>query len=240
MRYPQRNRCWGPFLPVASVVKRRSDTLIGERPNEPVILADEMVNIEENFWRQVDDAIAVGSMPFGVDESDDDDFDDDDYQPAFNVVGGEEEDGDEGEDILVPPWPLQLTNFDPQDPTTDNKLVISRIPHLLVPDYAFLAAARVLVEMNLREMLTDTANVADHEDLGKVIDALGCVELTRMGGAPGFWDSGWVEKNEQEEGFHTDKGKGKARDTGDVEGWDWAGVAGQWRRVHLSLTTLTI
>jgi hypothetical protein len=72
-------------------------------------------------------------------------------------------------------------------------------------------------------------------DLGDVIDAMRSLNLTRMGGAPGFWNAWRPEKSEEDEDASgtpppVDKGKGKATD-GEIDGWDWAGVEGEWRRV---------
>ncbi|KAJ7293173.1 hypothetical protein C8J57DRAFT_1161663 [Mycena rebaudengoi] len=122
-------------------------------------------------------------------------------------------------------------------------------PHRVVPDYAFLAAARLIIESNMRdkfemEGMWQNQNVdvssqmaaADVGlDLGDVIDAMRSLNLTRMGGAPGFWNAWRPEKSEEDEDASgtpppVDKGKGKATD-GEIDGWDWAGVEGEWRRV---------
>jgi hypothetical protein len=95
--------------------------------------------------------------------------------------------------------------------------------------------------------------------MNRMVDAFGCLQFVRMGGAPGFWDN-WVVKKDGEElipsleeGAHdasftdnpigvtidagkqrgkekdTGRGAGKARDTDKYEGWDWAGAAGEWK-----------
>ncbi|KIY65817.1 hypothetical protein CYLTODRAFT_424008 [Cylindrobasidium torrendii FP15055 ss-10] len=101
-------------------------------------------------------------------------------------------------------------------------------PHTLIPDYDWLAAARLLIEENIRErafiVFPDSAD--EHAFLAEV-KALRKLEVLRMGGQPEYWDhvgdrwKGLLESR-------PDKGKMKQ---GEVDGWDWAGVEGEYRRI---------
>ncbi|KAJ7919037.1 hypothetical protein B0H13DRAFT_1606487 [Mycena leptocephala] len=116
-------------------------------------------------------------------------------------------------------------------------------PHLVVPDYTFLAAARYIMEANMPPLQhAGSASKQAAADVGlelsEVVDAMQSLELARMGGAPGFWDIWRPEKPEDDDDDNetpapadNDKGKGKATDSNEFEGWDWAGVEGEWRRV---------
>ncbi|KAM5541565.1 hypothetical protein V8D89_004755 [Ganoderma adspersum] len=88
----------------------------------------------------------------------------------------------------------------------------------LYTDWAYLAAVRVVVEANLRE------SFQAHDLRG-----LFSLDGLRRGSAPYDWTAyrppSPVETKDE-------KGKGKTREDGDseVEGWDWAGVTGVWKR----------
>jgi len=249
LRYLSRERCWGPFLPLtqgaksecvgpririrrssgtqvegASVGDSNGDGLGGDSGHAPgaigaesessvtVSLQDQTVEIVENEYNNGDD------------------------NP------NDEYDGDDDDPDILDLLPLMDTNgIDFSDDQIHETFVFPS-PHRLVPDYAFLASARLLIESNLREMLREyvfdnTGRVGTSSS--KVVEAFGCLELVRMGGAPEFWTRGWSDEEmegENQDGVKgggksiRDKGKGKARDTdGEVEGWDWAGVTGEWR-----------
>ncbi|KAI3609799.1 hypothetical protein WG66_007627 [Moniliophthora roreri] len=123
-------------------------------------------------------------------------------------------------------------------------------PHLLRPDYAFLSAARMVVEENLRERY---GHKFDHEPLWPWFTSMEALDSTRvilerarnldglrMGGAPGFWNAdgvksehGWVKPEpvpEGEEEENQPKVNGCSKEQGEVDGWDWAGAAGKWMR----------
>jgi hypothetical protein len=172
-----------------------------------------------------------------------DDDDDSDSHYIFNGTDSdsnsttEDEAANEEYDLfplinLITPQDMDSvpTNFEP--PSLD----------ALMPDWAWLAAARIVVEANLRDMLRRSPTVdigaGDTESgLEEVANALRRLEGLRMGGAPGFWDDGWMvwDKTPDRVDCKMDaKGKGKAVDMFEYEvraedGWDWAGVAGTWR-----------
>lgn len=157
--------------------------------------------------------------------------------------GGEDEDeGINGEAIVLPL--VDLVTIDPQSyPPREPPL-----PHNLVPDWKWLSAARMVVEANIRDMLVRTPTEDDPEDdptqilpqdenvLQEVKNALKRIEGLRMGGAPDFWTGGWADKVAAAKGGDDDtppanrKGKGRAVEEAQEEGWDWAGVAGVYRR----------
>ncbi|KAG6836664.1 hypothetical protein H0H93_005211 [Arthromyces matolae] len=133
-------------------------------------------------------------------------------------------------------YPFTRRRFDPK--------LVAPEPHEVKPDYAYLAATRILVEMNLRDILTVSDLDTFRGETGtvqKVIDALRCLELGRMGSATNFWEESWVEQRpiELDESVHHPvasspqrsskrKGKEKATEEKWIEGWDWAGVSGHW------------
>ncbi|KAJ7462779.1 hypothetical protein B0H11DRAFT_1871290 [Mycena galericulata] len=173
----------------------------------------------------------------------DDDIDDPDYDPS---------DSDSDGNPVDTPHILHFLSSHGID-FADNRThptYVFPAPHRVVPDYAFLAAARLIMEANIREKFEldifnnpgSSSQLAAADvgiELSEVVDAMQALDLTRMGGAPGFWD---VWRPEDPEGDDdddddapstppsTDKGKGKATDE-EFEGWDWAGVEGEWRRV---------
>ncbi len=91
-------------------------------------------------------------------------------------------------------------------------------------DWAWIAAARQVIELNLRDLL-----VTRHRD---VLRALLSLEGLRPCSAPGFplaapeWSAAEGEGSAGEDD----------RQYRDGEGWDWAGVEGQWRYV-IDMTT---
>ncbi|KAG5337196.1 hypothetical protein C0989_010352 [Termitomyces sp. Mn162] len=153
------------------------------------------------------------------------DSEDEDFVPAED-----DQDDDEDEDFLI--FPFARRRFDP-------KFVMPN-PHEAKPDYTYLAAARILVEMNLREVLVVNEPVQELAELTGplLIDALASLDFGRMGGAPAFWEKTWVKPEALEEFGSSPvktmpqksgrKGKGKATEIDWTQGWDWAGVAGRW------------
>jgi hypothetical protein len=79
-------------------------------------------------------------------------------------------------------------------------------------DWAWIAAARQVIEFNLRNLLKKDRHQA-------VLRAFLSLEGFRSCSAPGFSPAAAAAKGESERTFE------------DGEGWDWAGVEGQWRCV---------
>ncbi len=61
----------------------------------------------------------------------------------------------------------------------------------------------------------------------RLVDSFSCLDFVRMGGAAGYWKDGIKERWEA---LRARRGKPSADDAGVVDGWDWAGVEGEWRR----------
>jgi hypothetical protein len=83
-------------------------------------------------------------------------------------------------------------------------------------DWAWIAAAHQLIEFNMRDLLRRERHQA-------VLRAFLSLEGLRSCSAPGFPPEAVADKDK-------DGGEG-GRTFGDGEGWDWAGVEGQWRCV---------
>ncbi|KAG6917632.1 hypothetical protein DXG01_001739 [Tephrocybe rancida] len=211
LRYLRPERSWGPFLPASG-----SMCDADAKPKPPSVFPD--------FESELSRYMLSNYIVDDVSDSEDEDF---------VPIEDEDEDNEEADDGVphVVSFPFGRRRF-------DTKFVIPQ-PHEVVPDYIYLSGARILVEMNLREVL-----VADDPELGesgrsihKILDALACLDFGRMGGTPAFWENSWVDTRAGEgvEEFvppvMRHKGKGKATDIEWIEGWDWAGVAGHWVRV---------
>ena len=173
--------------------------------------------------------------------SDSDDSDDPDYVPTgtdSDSDGGNDE-ASENEEVDL--FPL-INLITPQD---ENAASAGQLPspHTLIPDWTWLAGARIIVEANLRDMLrrTSTADVGPEgaePGVDEIANALKRMEGLRMGGAPGFWENRWkvgssVPAHADDVKFD-EKGKGRGEDMfenieGAEQGWDWAGVAGTWK-----------
>lgn len=204
-----------------------------------------------------DQASAVSLMALAdEDDSDDSDYESEETETDMNVdadeaeadpydqsmhVEAEEEDPyteysqqqdaddpiEDGDGIIVPL--VDLVTYDPQT----RPLRSPPLPHTLTPDWKWISAARIVVEANIRDMLGRSPTVdfspqefaQDEKVLEEVGNALKRMEGLRMGGAPDFWRSGWATTDGAEPPLDR-KGKGKAGE----DGWDWAGVAGTWKR----------
>ncbi|KAI0067418.1 hypothetical protein BV25DRAFT_1912053 [Artomyces pyxidatus] len=92
-------------------------------------------------------------------------------------------------------------------------------PELLRFDWAWISAARQVVELNLRDLL-----MGRHHN---VLRALMSLEGLRPCSAPGFAEDMMRSGDYEEDTARRDTG---VQCHGKVEGWDWAGVEGQWRR----------
>jgi len=98
-------------------------------------------------------------------------------------------------------------------------------PYELVPDYVWFASARIVVEANMREAfeLSEDPNAFS---MGDVLPLLRKMHTMRLGGSPGYWN-GWA--NRPENGGEGSRASEKSKQNDEVEGWDWAGVAGIWK-----------
>ncbi|KAG1878974.1 hypothetical protein F4604DRAFT_1923660 [Suillus subluteus] len=94
----------------------------------------------------------------------------------------------------------------------------------LVPDYVWLASARIVVEANLREMFRQSPFLTAFST-GDILPYMRKMHTMCIGGSPGYWVA-WENRSRDGEGS---EGSGKSKQ-GEVEGWDWAGVSGIWKR----------
>ncbi|KDQ58233.1 hypothetical protein JAAARDRAFT_57963 [Jaapia argillacea MUCL 33604] len=197
MRYLARERHWGPYLPVRSGSSKSSRRRDDDEPLERRIAM--IFGVHPN-----DLTVEVAETEDSTDDDEDGDGDDGaEYQPE-----AEDMESDEEEDFLlplIPPTPAPDPAAAPSPPRPLPQ------PHLLLPDWSYLAAVRQVVEANLSEVATEEM-LEGLRDLGGV----------RIGSAPRNFGSvyrdGAVDAG-------TSNGVG-----GEGEGWDWAGVAGAWRR----------
>lgn len=233
MKYPDPQRCWGPFMPMPSLEPRKSSndsTLlpIFRNASLQILAFGSLIGYGED-----------GTLEFNarLDEDDEDDPNDVDYEERED-----DNDEDENDDPNRPPPHLPLFLLDQAlaggDPDEERHptFIFPPFPHEVKPDWSFLASARVLVEANVR----DRAHVVhsdpeDKEEFLEAMEALKNLDHLRMGGAPGFeWDK-WRRLNgEAEEAGEMDltvDDKGKEGSEDEVDGWDWAGVTGEWRRI---------
>lgn len=97
-------------------------------------------------------------------------------------------------------------------------------PYELVPDYVWLASARIVVEANLREEFRQSPYPSAFST-GDILPYMRKMHTMCIGGSPGYWDA-WANRPRQGEGS---EGSTKSKQ-GEVEGWDWAGVSGIWKR----------
>lgn len=217
LRYLKASRSYGPFLP----------TQLGREKGRKAMNMNQDTDAQQDDDTDDDDYVfegaESGTTSSSGSDTDEDDFTDD-LLPLLNLLAPQ-------------PFPAQTPPpISNQAPTTSESLSLK-------PDWKWLAAARIIVEGNLREMLQRSPPFGTHEDdentdegssskvLEEVAKALKRMEGLILGGAPGFW-SGW---DGQDDTNKTDskvdpKGKGKEGDVDTNEqGWDWAGVTGTWR-----------
>ncbi|KAJ7042606.1 hypothetical protein C8F04DRAFT_1076502 [Mycena alexandri] len=239
-KYLMPERCWGPFQPLdptQSHVYIWRNRLLRRTDSQNAAKA---LRSSSSRGPHSLNPSSIVLTPLLLDP--DEDIDDPDYDPdASDSEDGNAHPHGDGSYLLNF---LSSRGID----FTDNRTYPTYLfpaPHRVVPDYAFLAAARYIMEANMREMfsmqpyrlLCKQAAADVGRDPTKIVDAMQSLELLRMGGAPGFWEVWRPEISEEEEEEHLppppadDKGKGKAASSDEVDGWDWAGVEGQWRRV---------
>lgn len=94
-------------------------------------------------------------------------------------------------------------------------------PYELIPDYVWLASARIVVEANLREAFKQSPHPTAFP-MGDIFPHMRKMHTMCIGGSPGYWDA-WANRSRK----GSENGKGKQDE---VEGWDWAGVSGIWKR----------
>jgi len=100
-------------------------------------------------------------------------------------------------------------------------------PYELVPDYVWLASARIVVEANLREAF-ERSEDPSALSTGDIMPLMHKMHTIRVGGSPGFWN-GWVNRPGSMNEVEGSRMDDKSKEGEGVEGWDWAGVTGIWK-----------
>ncbi|TFK71174.1 hypothetical protein BDN72DRAFT_877343 [Pluteus cervinus] len=158
LRYLRKNRSWGPYL------------LSGAKPESKESTSDDPPPRDEGAGVGGEE-LTSNPRPHHISYSVqfEDDGDDDDYEPSEDLDGAVDDaidnflshqrdhDSDSNEEDL-----FELGVIDLDDPTTHPPFEHPENPLMVIPDYQFLAAARVVVEANLEELLT--ANMEDDDD----------------------------------------------------------------------------
>ncbi|KAF7320003.1 hypothetical protein MKEN_00784200 [Mycena kentingensis (nom. inval.)] len=250
-KYTSKERLWGPYQPLDP---RKPDAFLWRkrlhRPSKPNP-ADETATgfLRASSGARYNYHVHPSSIVLSPVFADDDDEDagDPDYNP--------DDSDSETEDQHTPHLLLQFLTQHGVDFADDARhpTYIFPAPHRVIPDYSFLAAARIVMEANIRDIYAmhernlarvgSTPAHAAANDVGvalkDMIEAMQSLDLTRMGGAPGFWQVWRPEVLDPPSPLEdvapvpVDKGKGKekAKEQEAYQGWDWAGVEGEWRRV---------
>ena len=191
LRYLTPDRSWGPFLPAGGVWNKRAALAnpdfeelsrgilgLGDAAHDRNgyllhIVADREQELINQLMGPGEQAEDGDYVPSEADDSDSDNgvYDEDEIRLILS-------NGQQPDSTFVPPK-----------------------PHQVVPDYGYLSAARLLVEMNLREVLVlDNPPVLGSTrwnlEMNRIVDAFGWLQFVRMGGAPGFWESWMAEEGE--------------------------------------------
>lgn len=159
-------------------------------------------------------------QPVQRDESDQleilDEDEDEDEEEVEIEVDDDDDDGEEEEE----PNEIERLIFVVRPPIPDLRPPIE--PYELIPDYVWLASARIVVEANLREVFTQSPYPTAFS-MGDILPYMRKMQTMCIGGSPGYWDA-WANRPSR-------KGSesGKSEQDQD-EGWDWAGVSGIWKR----------
>ncbi|KAI9065682.1 hypothetical protein FKP32DRAFT_1567364 [Trametes sanguinea] len=203
MRYLARERHWGPYLPHT---EKRA------RPSRIPVDDDELLQpILALFRFAPQHADEDGPEDEQHDEDAITDGDEDEDEDGGDGAEDEDEDEEDGGDTDANTQPIPT----PAGPPT---------PAQLRADWAYLAAVRTVIEANLRETFSE-------ENLSGLLSLDGL----RPGSAP--WDADQYKTSTttgDSADSSTAKGKEEAltppSDSEEVEGWDWAGVTGIWKR----------
>ncbi|KAI0357174.1 hypothetical protein OH77DRAFT_1451415 [Trametes cingulata] len=218
MRYLARERHWGPYLPCVEKKARVLKVQVEDDELLQPILA--LFRVPEHAHAhddddEIDDELGDGHDHEHPHHHHHEDEDEDEDGEGDDADAADEEDADgtaEANDmILGAEMPVQQPqpSAQPSPPS----------PEQLRADWAYLAAVRMVVEANLRETFVD-------EDLSGLLSLDGL----RPGSAP--WDASQYKASLPVDG-EGDGGDGKGKEKmgdGEVEGWDWAGVTGVWKR----------
>ncbi|KAF7306577.1 hypothetical protein MIND_00449000 [Mycena indigotica] len=244
-KYLMGERMWGPFQPLDP--RKHEAYSWRTRLHRTTKEEDEAGNLllrSASTSRFLDPSSIILAHAMNMDM--DSDSDDPDYRPE-NDADQDDGDSDDSNDEDDPNTQGLLLQFLAQHGINlaadeeSHPTYVFPAPHRVIPDYAFLAAARIVLEARLRDIFNinqrnlflaeqfDTMRLAARDvncELEDIVEAMQSLNMVRMGGAPGFWQA-WRPKVEEDVSI---KDTGKEKET-EYKGWDWAGVAGEWRRV---------
>ena len=239
MAYLHPSRAFGPFLPLETHSTNLGCGAVDEAEHRPV---------NHNPMRHSSPSIAALLVP-PIPETDSKSYLTDgidlSHLPNHNADDNEDETAGDASAVAEPTGPLFFRLFPvsltPDSPTGGGLVPdplrspmsathISGTRRMYNPgvasdqaalefDWAWIAAARRVIELNLRDLLRRNRHQG-------VLRALLSLEGLRSCSAPGFPASA------PEPGVDLGEGEG-GRTFKDGEGWDWAGVEGQWRCVAL-------
>ncbi|TBU44823.1 hypothetical protein BD309DRAFT_891729 [Dichomitus squalens] len=230
MRYLARDRHWGPYLPASEPAQARAK---GREPRAPRATADDDELLQPILAMfRVTPIYAHAHHGHAHDHEDEDEDEEEDNESEY-----EGEDEDEGADVEEPADAaedeLAAEDEDAEgdegsmgdegsvlgggsEPPAGKADLPEGPPSSaqLRTDWAYLAGVRVVVEANLRESF-------------QAQDLRGLFSLDGLRSASAPYD--WTAYRPPSP-VESKDGKGKGRDYGEVEGWDWAGVTGVWKR----------
>ncbi|KAI0822108.1 hypothetical protein BC628DRAFT_1390972 [Trametes gibbosa] len=213
MRYLGRERHWGPYLPCEEKKMARVSTMpIDDDLLQPILA---LFHMPGNDPHDVDDE--------EEEETEDQEEHDHDHDHEHGNDLGDEDEDEEGhqheeeDDGTSNAAAEPITIGRAGQPAVSSTQLSPPTPAQLRPDWAYLAAVRTLVEANLREAF-----------VGEDISGLLSLEGLRPGSAP--WDVSHSKVDASADVVTSSKGKARASESDEVEGWDWAGVSGIWKR----------
>lgn len=203
MRYLKSDRYWGPFM--------RPNSQGYTRPPE---------SSSRGLLRTDDDDTGLGSP--NNDDEEVREFD------SLSVEVDTDTDSDVDESAVIDDVVFDL--FGGHAGPSESAPKQLPAPENLIPDWNWIASARIVVENNLHELFqrSPTEEASNTEMLNRQLllrlgKALKKTAGLRMGGAPGYWANASAETV-------VDGGRrGKKSSKGELDGWDWAGVEGVWR-----------
>ncbi|KAH9850419.1 hypothetical protein C2E23DRAFT_735138 [Lenzites betulinus] len=218
MRYLGRERHWGPYLPCEEKkVTRVSSMPIDDDLLQPILALFHMPGIDhdDEEEEEAEDHDHEHEHEHGDEEDEEDDDEEHEHEHEDDQEHEHEEQGDEPGGAAEQPASRGAAG----QPAASSAQLSPPTPAQLRPDWAYLAAVRTLVEANLREAFAG-------EDLSGLLS----LEGLRPGSAP--WDASHYKVDPSVDVATSDKGKGRVSDSDEdeVEGWDWAGVTGVWKR----------
>ncbi|KAF8326735.1 hypothetical protein F5887DRAFT_1137747 [Amanita rubescens] len=239
MRYLTKHRLYGPFLPVAQPLSYGVplDGKGKERLRSPSPLSSGSEE-EETTQIHLDMLTLLSADIEGIVDEDEDGDDSDSEDEGEGEDEDEDTDNDDddvslGNFLLLPDSDLARIQISivAKDVSSDAQ---DSEPSSSQPTGAASPLAPTEEEMDGEE----DQGLTNHEWsvsiqntrrwVERLVDSFSYLDFVRMGGASGYWKDGIKERWEA---LKARRGWPNSDDAGVVDGWDWAGVEGEWRRV---------